>query len=762
MASLVVPQIEIDNLINLCLIRFNSQFSKFGIKLTRADVEYEFVLPRNGFNNAIQLTTIIDNDYLVLRINIKFSLSEIYDISKYEFEFIENSENGLASRRYVSLAILSRAMFPTLSRVVLTSVYGVVSFTQSTYSGNIVTVTRAGGVTGNISVDILDESNTVIHTLNWTDGEDGDKEFDTGISTPNAIVHLSNIQGGASIGPTDTATLNTAVQPDLTPIYGVVGARSDILIYNMARQKLLTLRQPNEEPFGEVGKEYFYNPTFSPNGTMFAVSRGIYGDAYIQASPTSEVFLNIYKGDQFIELHSPSITAPIYVTGVAFSPDSTKIAVTGTNIPTAAEQLLTGHTYIFNTDTLELIADAAIGGQDGGISWKNNTTIGVVNTFGYSSQGETPLTNQNNSVVIAQITSNGSGGFTLNTIHEITPNFQPSDIYQGYVSFNHAGTLMAFYRRYLIPEGNFHSDVIIINTSTWEVVHTIYPDGAPGKFANENVIKWSSDDSKLIVAWLESSTTQESDWANSGLDIFNTQTWNVIHTIDSGESGLSPPNLFFWSDDDSVIATEFIGSGDGTEYIKVYSTTDWTTSTGLTPPPFSDDGWLSAFTLGRSATEITLDPCIAINDETAPSIIYADQVMAEGDLTVTIPIDWSSSNRIITAPVNWLGDYSVYPDSVPDQIFSIVHSNIPNTGNDCLELRILSTHVGGEGSFGGTWGVYIWSYLRNTPNITAYSNDYSLRTAIGTTDGEILAIRYHVNDGVLTIADITITTIEPH
>jgi hypothetical protein len=103
---------------------------------------------------------------------------------------------------------------------------GIVQFGSPTYSAGepgkaLINVSRKGGCDGKISVDYATQSNTATQpvdytstsgTLTWLDGDCNDKTIAVPINQVNGDksldVRLSNVTGGATLGPTDKAVLS--------------------------------------------------------------------------------------------------------------------------------------------------------------------------------------------------------------------------------------------------------------------------------------------------------------------------------------------------------------------------------------------------------------------------------------------------------------------------------------------------------------------------------------------------------------------------
>lgn len=119
--SIVVPQEEMNRLVDSILKVYNSQYNR-SPGLAVADVTPSWVAARDGYKNALKLVTVEDDDYLVLKVNINYINSAIVDIRPFRLEVPQNSDTGPASKIFVGSARLALGSFPMASRVALPTI----------------------------------------------------------------------------------------------------------------------------------------------------------------------------------------------------------------------------------------------------------------------------------------------------------------------------------------------------------------------------------------------------------------------------------------------------------------------------------------------------------------------------------------------------------------------------------------------------------------------------------------------------------------
>lgn len=151
---------------------------------------------------------------------------------------------------------------------------------------------------------------------------------------------------------------------------------------------------------------------------------------------------------------------------------------------------------------------------------------------------------------------------------------------------------------------------------------------------------------------------------------------------------------------------------------------------------------LASESVAEQDLEITcdyVDPCEAVNDNTAPTTSV--DVTAEDFHAATLVFDWDEPYRIINAAAEYINFESA---GIGDNTMLIEHLNLPPEGEHCAEVRF--TITSNDGLFNGYSGVYV----NSDPEAGNLSNPMVWLSPSHLNDDGTARVRFHVTEGVLT------------
>jgi len=270
MPSLVVPQIELDRLIQLILDHYKFQY---GITVTADTITASFIQPRVGWITGFEIVSNSDSDNFSCRFYINYTSDYKSNLDPFQIEEIINTSytSGLANNRYVCYAVLPRTQFPTLSKYVFVPVDDGGGGSPSTYTVGFLQTT--GSVVSGQSLDInigIDSAPSAIVTAHYASANG------TAVASVDYVALDGTTTWDVNDGVQKTITLYTGepyyyhwVAGYDTSQFTLVDS-ADGLIYNATNNDTQNTYYPSIRTFNlalpSVDQNYYHEFLFGPNG----------------------------------------------------------------------------------------------------------------------------------------------------------------------------------------------------------------------------------------------------------------------------------------------------------------------------------------------------------------------------------------------------------------------------------------------------------------------------------------------------------------